>query len=1002
MDEIYEILIREVYRYEGTVNEMPGDGVMALFGAPRSLESAPQRAVQAAFSVHREIARYSDQTRGKRSGASIRLRIGIHTGSVVFGALGNDLRAELKVVGDTVILAKRMEEIAEPGATYATAEIFMGAEGFFRFESLGERTVKGKKDPLKVYRAIAPRTMNTRFEVNIERGLTPFVGRERELELLLDGFERAKGGRGQAFSIVADHGIGKTRLLYEFAKAVASEDKIYRHTTCLSYRQSEAYHPVTVMLKANFDIQEGDSDREIRDKVADALEKTQVEPANTLPYLLELLSVKESGVAETLSPEERKRGFVDALRTIVLKNSEIKPLIMVIEDLQYMDRSSEEALRDLLEGIGGSRIMLLLTYRPGFALTWGDKTYHSRLTLSHLTRRESLTMASHCLGSGTLHSDLEKLVLEKTDGIPLFIEELLASLRDTGIIARRENRYEIVQDTQTLSIPTTIHGVLMARVDLLPENAKGVLRTGSVVGREFSHELMQRVSDLPDQELRANLAVLKDSELVYSRGVLPQVSYFFEHAYAREAVYDSILTGRRGKIHEKIGLALEALHSARLEEFYELLAYHYSKSPNLEKAYRYLRLSGEKAARNYANQEAFRLFKDAISTLDSLPATEETGRAQVEVRLSMYIPMLFLDFPENSLEILQEGERLAKELADEKSLATFYSRLGHYYTVKGRNPRLGFEYLEKCLKEAHKIEDIDLIAPAALSLCESLNEYGEYTKIADLIPSILALLEENELCNGVYSELCIHCGSSLGNLGNYQEGEGLIEKGLNNAVEVGDPLDMSFGEMASGLFYALRGNGGSATEHFRRSLVHSEEADWDFMIGAAWSGLGFSHYLLGDPATAQRYIERGIKIQTESSAGNVNTLHYCFLGMVHCDLGDPEQAQEVLVKILESSHRDNKKQIEGLSSMLLGRALAKADASQADEAESSMLQGMEMLEALQLRPLCCWGHCFLGEFYTDTSQRDKAIKHLQKSETASREMGMDYWRNRAQEILARL
>jgi class 3 adenylate cyclase len=306
MDEVYEILIHKVHDYEGTVNELTGDGIMALFGAPIALEDAPQRAIRSALAIHREITGLSDQLKSEKRMPPIKMRIGIHTGPVVVGTLGNDLRVEFKAVGDTVNLASRMENLAEPGTTYVTEETFRLSEGFFRFEARGEKQIKGKEEPVKVYRVIAPSTRRSRFDVSAERGLTPFIGRERELELLLDGFQRAKSGKGQAFSIVSEAGCGKSRLLYEFRKAITNEDVTFLEGRCLSYSRGVAYHPVIDILKSNFDIHEGEGDQEVREKVKKGLSLIGLDEASTLPYFLELLSVKDSGIDLIfMSPEAK-------------------------------------------------------------------------------------------------------------------------------------------------------------------------------------------------------------------------------------------------------------------------------------------------------------------------------------------------------------------------------------------------------------------------------------------------------------------------------------------------------------------------------------------------------------------------------------------------------------------------------------------------------------------------------------------------------------------------
>jgi hypothetical protein len=322
---------------------------MALFGAPIALEDAPQRAIRSSLAIHREMAKFTDEVKKIKSDIpNLKMRIGIHTGPVVVGTMGNDLRVDFKAVGDTVNIASRMEGLAAPGATYITESTFKNTEGFFRFEALGEKDVKGKKEPIRTYRVIAPSSRRTRFDVNAEQGLIPFVGRSRELELLHDGLERAKTGRGQALSIIAEAGIGKSRLLYEFIKEVTNENVTILEGKCLSYSRGVAYHPIIDILKSNFDIKESDQELEIKSKVQRGLKILGADESLTLPYLLELLSVKDSGIKQIpMSPEGRKDRILEALKRIVINGSEIRPLIMVIEDLHWADRSTEDSLKKL-------------------------------------------------------------------------------------------------------------------------------------------------------------------------------------------------------------------------------------------------------------------------------------------------------------------------------------------------------------------------------------------------------------------------------------------------------------------------------------------------------------------------------------------------------------------------------------------------------------------------------------------------------------------------------
>ena len=419
-----------------------------------------------------------------------------------------------------------------------------------------------------------------------------------EIELLLDIYERAKSGRGQAVSIVADAGMGKSRLLYEFRKAIANEEVTFLEGKCLSYSRGTAYHPVIDILKGQFNIRENDGDPEVRNKVKQGLKLLQIDEVNTLPYFLELLSVKDSGIDQIpLSPEGKKDQTLQALTRIVLKGAEIQPLILAVEDLHWIDRSSEDALKDLLEHIAGAKVLLIFTYRTEYVHTWGARSFHSQITLNRISNREALAMVSHLLATESVAENLQDLILEKTEGIPFFLEEFLKSLKDLQIIHRQDTIYALTKDPRDVTIPSTIQDVIMARVDALPEGAKEVLQTGSVIEREFPHELIRMVTKLSERDLLTHLSALKDAELLYERGVYPNATYIFKHALTREVVYDSILTKRRKELHAAVAEAMEQTCQSNLAEHLGTLCDHFMAGENYEKGETYAKLAARKAVK---------------------------------------------------------------------------------------------------------------------------------------------------------------------------------------------------------------------------------------------------------------------------------------------------------------------------------------------------------------------------------------------------------------------
>jgi tetratricopeptide (TPR) repeat protein len=905
---------------------MTGDGIMALFGAPVALEDAPQRAIRSSLAIHREVAKFSDQLKQEKKGAQpVKMRIGIHTGPVVVGTVGNDLRVEFKAVGDTVNLASRMEGQAQPGTTYITEDTFKLTEGLFRFEGLGEQVIKGKQAPVNVYRAIAPSTRRTRFDVSAERGLTPFAGRERELELLLDGFERSKAGRGQAFSIMAEAGVGKSRLLYEFRKAVASEDMTFLEGRCLSYSRGVAYHPFIDILKANFDINEGDGDFDIKEKINTGLKILGVDETSILPYLLELLAVKDSGIDKIpMSPEVKKNRIVEAFKQIALKGSEIRPLILAYEDLHWIDKSSEELLKYVLESIPGARILMIFTYRPEFVHTWGAKSYHSQVMMNRLSNRESLMMVSHLLGAGDLDRDLEEFILEKTEGVPFFIEELIKSLKDLRIIERENNRYRITKDIKEVTIPATVQDVIMARVDSLPQEMKGLLQTISAVGRESSYDLIKQVTGLAEQELLPQLAVLKDSELLYERGIYPQSTYVFKHALTQDVAYDSLLQKRRKEIHKEIGEVIEALYPDRLEEYHELLAYHYGRSANADKALHYLDLANQKAAKLNAMEEAKAYFDEAMALLDALPETEENRQRRIALLVNQgWVFLLLFKSPEY-YELLTRYEPMARDLGNLELLGAFYARLGHC-----EFSFCHFDHAIQTLTKAAELAEVSGNVEEA-GYAYVFSEFchfdrGDYERVLALKEDVLRTMEQ-QFNLRFYTYALSVASRACACLGRWDEAVEGAQKALSVADEFSDNSLISFVAWNLSIAYNWKSDLARAIEYgelaVRKAPTHADKAWAQRSLGWAWCRGGDT--------------TRGIELLTKVLAifragrwitGDIPLM--CYLGEGYWLAGESEKARQMLEEGLEMAERYGVRYEIGFAHRLLGEISVKNNPAQA-------------------------------------------------------------------------
>ena len=820
MDKVYEILIHKVHDYEGTVNELTGDGIMALFGAPIALEDAPQRAIRSSLAIHREMNRFSDLiNQEKEYIPPIKMRIGIHSGPVVVGTLGNDLRVEFKAVGDTVNLASRMEGIAEPGATYITDVTYKLTEGFFRFEALGEKRVKGKGDPIISYRVIAPSSRRTRFDVSAEIGLAPLIGREHDREIMLDAFERTKEGRGQVFSIVSEAGLGKSRLLYEFRKAVTNQDITFLEGKCLSYSRAVAYHPIIDILKAIFKIKAEDENYQVTEKVQSGLKSLEIAETDSLSFILDLLSVQDSGIHKyVMSPETKRDRIINTLIRIIIKHSEIRPLIIAIEDLHWIDQSTGDCLKFFMESISGERVLLIFTYRPEFAPSWKSKSYHRQINLNLFSNRESIKMVHNLLDTEDIDATLKDLILEKTEGVPLFIEEFVESLKAIKVIEKIGNKYCLTVKDQGISIPSTIQEIIMARVDSLPEGAKDLLQVGSVIEREFGFDLIKQMTDFDEQELLATINILKDSELLYERGVFPNSVFIFKHALTQEVIYNSILSKRRKKLHEKIGFAMEKIYASNLNEFCGTLARHFIQGGNHEKGARYSEIAAKKANKAASSKEAFEYSMNRISCLENLPSTDSTKKQIIDARATLAAYYINYAHISEAYEVVAPIADLTAQIDYQKRLPIIYTTLGVYALGYEENVPKALSYLNKALK---------------ISI-ETQNPISAYLTLWNL-----GLL---------FSWDC-----------KFEKGEDCFKQCFEMSNSVKNFLGMSASKsILSAWNYLHQGKIDLATPALEESLRVAKKSDDIYAKGLAYSGYGYLEYVKGSFCESEDNLLKGL------------------------------------------------------------------------------------------------------------------------------------------------
>jgi class 3 adenylate cyclase/tetratricopeptide (TPR) repeat protein len=608
MEGCLHILMEDIHKYEGTINQFTGDGVMALFGAPLAHEDHAQRACYAALAIQKDLAEYGRKVQ-KDFGREFQMRIGLNSGPVVVGSIGDDLHMDYTAIGDTINLAARVEQAATPGEVWLSHETRSLIQGYFSDEPVGEVLLKGKAESQRLYRVIADRPeVRTRFEAGLRRGMTELVGRRPEMEALRAAFERAKEGEAQVVDVVGEAGVGKSRLIYEFHQSLGQEAG-FLSGVCLQYGRSMNFLPVRDVVKEVFGLRVEMDEETVKGRIK---EQSVDDLTLFLPFYHNLLSLKvDDPKFNSLNPEGRKYGTFEAVKSLLLTLSQQKPLVVFLEDVHWMDKISEEFFTYLSRCIHGHPIMMLSAYRPEAVPSWAQGAHYQKLGLETLGLNSSIRLVMNLLGGLKLAPALEGRIAEKAGGNPFFMEEIVRELLERGDLVREENRYTCRRPLDQIEIPSTIQGVIAARMDRLSEDLKRTTQVASVIGRDFAYKILKSVMEL-GEELRGHLTNLVGLELLYEKTLYPELEYIFKHSLTQDVAYESLLKQRRQEIHGRIARAIEELYAEKLEPHYEILAHHWELSGNPEKAIEYLILAGEKSNRENAVQSARVFLKGAL------------------------------------------------------------------------------------------------------------------------------------------------------------------------------------------------------------------------------------------------------------------------------------------------------------------------------------------------------------------------------------------------------
>ncbi|MBI3249226.1 MAG: AAA family ATPase [Deltaproteobacteria bacterium] len=646
IDPALQLMMDAVHQYDGYVAQVLGDGIFALFGAPIAHEDHPQRSVYAALRMQEAMRRHTDMLRAKGY-PPLLMRVGINTGEVVVRSIQKDaLHADYVPVGHSTNIAARMEQMANPGAIIVSEYTHKLTDGYFAFKDLGPTQIKGVEAPLNIYEVLGAGPLRTRLQVSARRGLTRFVGRQSEMEQLQTALEQAKAGHGQIVGTTGEPGLGKSRLFYEF-KLLSVSGCLVLEAYSVSHGKATAYLPVIELLKSYFDIQAQDDERKRRERVIGKVLGLDRSLEDTLPYLFALLGIEEQpSPLQQMDPQIRRRRTFEALKKLFLRESLNQPLILIFEDLHWIDGETQGFLDVLSESVASAKLLLLTNYRPEYRHEWGQKTYYTQLRLAPFSRAEAEEFLDVLLGTtvetlpATSLQALKQLILDKTQGTPFFMEEIVQELVEQGVLIRDAvGARRAVPLPTDLHLPPTVQGILAARIDRLAPDEKALLQQLSVIGREFPLGVIRQVITQPEADMYRLLASLQRKEFLYEQPAFPEVEYIFKHALTQDVAYGTVLQEQRKRLHEQTAQAIEQLFYGRLEEHCDELAHHYSRSGNIQKAVDYLQLAGQQAVQQSAYAEAVTHFTAALKLLKTLPDTPARAQQELPLQIALATPL---------------------------------------------------------------------------------------------------------------------------------------------------------------------------------------------------------------------------------------------------------------------------------------------------------------------------------------------------------------------------
>ena len=987
LDPAIQIMMNSVHRYEGTVNQVLGDGIMALFGAPIAHEDHALRACYAALAMQTAMNEYTNEVR-QIHGAELRIRVGLNSGEVVVRTIGNDLHMDYSAVGSTTHLAARMEQIAIPGTTRMTGETLRLVEGFVKVNPLGPVPVKGMTAPAEVFELVGASTVRRRLQAAVARGLTRFVGRDKEIDELNRVLELAEAGHGQVVAAVGEAGVGKSRLVYEFVQSHLTRGWLVLESASVSYGKATPYFPVIDLLKHYVHVEDGDDARTIRAKVTGQILTLDETLQETIPALLSLLdTLPEDSPFLRLDPMQRRQNILDAIKRILLRESQVQPLLVIFEDLHWIDSETQALLDILIESLPTARLVLLVNYRPEYRHNWASKTYYTRQRLDPLPPASAGVFLQNLLGNDASLAPLKQLLIERTEGNPFFLEECVRTLIETQALAGEPGTYRLIQDLPEIHVPATVQVLLAARMDRLPPEEKRLLQTAAVIGNEVPLPLLQTIADLPQEGLQRGFAHLQAAEFLYETSLFPEQIYSFKHALTQNVAYQSLLVSTRQQIHQRIGRVLEEQFAETVETQPELLAHHYTEAGCHKEAAGYWRRAGARASGRSAYVEAIAHLNQGLAELRTLPETTEHAELELSLQFDL-ATSLIVSKGWIAPEVEQAYARaydLCRQVGETPTLIPVLQGLRRLYTLRGDpgDTQMAQKLAAQLLALARRQNDAALLQEAHWAIGQTHCFLGEFESARRHLEQSITFYAPQSLNShasrdaaGTQIACQVHNAKVLWALGYPDQALKTSEQALLLAHELAHPFTLAFAFFGMAELNQLRREVQATLKQAEAMIALANEQGFPVYMELGTLLRAWCLAMQGDP---EEGITQMRQFMANKPVGSFYAIRPWLYAMVVEAYGAAGQTGEGLSQVAEARalvEKSGFRFYEAELHRLHGELLLKQSAPDTAKAETCLQQAVDLANSQQAKSLELRAAISLSRLWGQLSRKADAHKLL--------------------------